>query len=115
MGFIRLKVGDVGTMLGAYVWKFIHWPESIVDESDSSHSGIVAGATRGPLVGLAGAEAAKKGIFKAFMDSLARASRLKICLGSLVGEERGGVTGALFDIRSGGRDEGMEVRRNANG
>lgn len=54
-------------------------------------------------------------MLKADIDSLARASRLKICLGSLVGEERGGVTGALFDMRRGGSDEGMDSRRNANG
>lgn len=36
------------------------------------------------------------------------ASQLGIGLGFLeVGDERGGVTGALFEIRSGGSDEGM--------
>lgn len=86
-----------------------------MEESDSSHSGIVAGVKRCARVGLAGAEAAKNGMFKADMDSLARASRLKVCIGSLVGEERGGVTGALLEIRRGGRVEGMTFRRNANG
>lgn len=98
-----------------YVWKFIHWPESMVDESDSSHSGMVAGVKRCPRVGLAGAEAAKKGMFKADMDSLAKVSRLKVCIGSLVGDERGGVTGALLEIRRGGSVEGMTFRKNANG
>lgn len=76
---------------------------------------MVAGVKRWTRVGLAGAEAAKKGIFKADMDSLARVSKLKVCLGFLVGEERGGVTGALLDIRSGVRDEGNEFKRNPNG
>lgn len=47
------------------------------------------------------------------MDSLARASQLGIGLGFLeVGDESGGVTGALFEILRGGRDEGMALRRN---
>lgn len=79
---MRLKVGEVGTMVGAlgYAWKFIHRPESIVDESDSSHSGIVVvGVKRRTRFGLAGAEAAaKKGIFNADMDSFARVSKLKV-------------------------------------
>lgn len=46
------------------------------------------------------------------MDCLAMASQLGIGLGFLeVGEERGGVTGALFEIRRGGRDNGMAFRR----
>lgn len=87
-----------------------------MEVSDSSHSGMVAGVNRWTRVGLAGAEAAKKGIFNADMDSFARVSKLKVCFGTLVGEERGGVTGALLDIRRGGRDdEGNELRRKANG
>lgn len=40
-------------------------------------------------------------------------SQLGIGLGFLeVGDERGGVTGALFEIRRGGREEGMAFRRN---
>lgn len=40
-------------------------------------------------------------------------SQLGIGFGFLeVGDERGGVTGALFEIRSGGRDAGMPLRRN---
>lgn len=47
------------------------------------------------------------------MDSLARDSQLGLGLGTLeVGDEIGGVTGALFEIRRGGRDEGMELYRN---
>lgn len=43
------------------------------------------------------------------MDSLARDSQLGLGLGTAeVGEEIGGVTGALFEIRRGGRDEGMD-------
>lgn len=39
-------------------------------------------------------------------------SQLGIGLAFLeVGDERGGVTGALFEIRRGGRDEGMAFRR----
>lgn len=41
------------------------------------------------------------------------ASQLGIGLGFLeVGDESGGVTGALFEILRGGRDEGMALRRN---
>lgn len=32
-----------------------------------------------------------------------------------VGEERGGVTGALFDMRRGGSDEGIESRKKVKG
>lgn len=84
-----------------------------MDVSDSSHSGIVAGK-RGPRVGLVGQEA-KRGMFRADMDSLVKLSRLKVGLGTLVGEDRGGVTGALFDIRRGGREEGIALRRKAKG
>lgn len=49
----RLKVGDPG----AAVWETPPWPESTVEASDSSHSGIVMGGTCWwPLVGLEGAE-----------------------------------------------------------
>ena len=41
------------------------------------------------------------------------ASQLGIGLGFLeVGDESGGVTGALLEILRGGRDEGMVLRRN---
>lgn len=44
------------------------------------------------------------------MDSLARDSQLGLGMGTLeVGDEIGGVTGALFDIRRGGRDEGIDL------
>lgn len=51
---------------------------------------------------------------KEAIDSLAMDSQLGIGLGLFleVGDERGGVTGALLDIRSGGREEGMAFRRN---
>lgn len=40
------------------------------------------------------------------------ASQLRIGLGFLaVGEESGGVIGALFEIRRGGRDEGIADRK----
>lgn len=54
-------------------------------------------------------------MLNADMDSLAKVSKLNVCLGALVGEEMGGVTGALLDILRGGSDEGMALRRNANG
>lgn len=45
------------------------------------------------------------------MDSLAIDSHVGIGLGFLdVGEDRGGVTGALFDILRGGRDAGITFR-----
>lgn len=44
------------------------------------------------------------------MDSFAKDSQLNIGLEALeVGDDTGGVTGALFEIRRGGRDEGMEL------
>lgn len=44
---------------------------------------------------------------------MARASQLGMGLGFLeVGEESGGVTGALLEILRGGRDEGMALLRN---
>lgn len=46
------------------------------------------------------------------MDSLAMDSQLGIGLGFLeVGDERGGVTGALLEIRRAGRDDGMAFWR----
>lgn len=112
MGFMRLKVGDGGRILFSPIfWKHVHWPESVVDVSDSSHSGMVAGNLWRPRAGLDGAEAKSGMLLRAEMDSM-----LKGSLGALVGEEIGGVTGALFDILRGGREEdGMELRRNANG
>lgn len=67
-------------------------------------------------MGLTGADAPKNGRLSEEIDSLANDSQLGYCLGSLaVGEERGGVTGALFEIRRGGREEGMELRTKAKG
>lgn len=45
------------------------------------------------------------------MDSLAIESQFGIGLGCFVGDDRGGVTGALFEIRRGGSDEGITFRR----
>jgi hypothetical protein len=46
------------------------------------------------------------------MDCLAMDSQLGIGLAFLeVGDDRGGVTGALLEIRRGGRDEGMALWR----
>ena len=89
----------------------------MVEASDSSHSGIVVDGTgRRPRVGLEGAEAAKSGCRKdcnAPAESMAQSGfRL---VPREVGEERGGVTGALLEIRSGGREEGTEARLQRNG
>lgn len=99
-------------LLSPNFWKHVHWPESVVDASDSSHSGMVAGNLRRPRVGLDGAEAKSEMLLRAEMDS-----KLKGSLGTLVGEETGGVTGALFDILRGGSEEedGMELQRKAKG
>lgn len=98
-------------LLSPNFWKRVHWPESVVDASDSSHSGMVAGNLRRPRVGLDGAEAKSGMLLRAEMDSM-----LKGSLGALVGEEMGGVTGALFDIlRGGSKEDGMELWRKANG
>jgi len=73
-------------------------------------------------VGLAGAEAAKKGWFWWWrwwwwwlkddaMEALTMESHVGIGLGFLeVGEDKGGVTGALFDILRGGREAENECR-----
>lgn len=45
------------------------------------------------------------------MDSLAIDSQLGNGL-LFVGDDKGGVTGALFEIRRGGSDEGIAFRRN---
>lgn len=86
-------------------------PDSTEAGLDSSHSGIVAGLECWRRVGLDGAEAAKSGCWKERNGILERDSQTG--LGGFeprVGEERGGVTGALFDIRRGGRVEGMEAK-----
>lgn len=108
----RLKVGDVGAApAGATVWKLTHLPESTVEASDSSHSGMVAGAKRWRRVGLEGADAAKSGWRKAAIEPLVSDSQSGFSLGPLeVGEDNGGVTGALLEIRRGGREEGIVAR-----
>lgn len=87
-----------------------------MDVSDSSHSGIVAGVRCCRRVGLDGAEAAKRGWRKDCKEALERASQSGLRFEPLeVGEERGGVTGALLDIRRGGRDVGMEAKLRRKG
>lgn len=91
------------------VWKLTHLPESTVEASDSSHSGIVAGGTRWRRVGLVGAEAAKSGWRKdcnPLMDSISQSGFRFVP--REVGDERGGVTGALLEIRRGGNDDKLE-------
>jgi hypothetical protein len=58
----RLYVGEAGAVVAAAIWKLIQRPESTVETSDSSHSGMVSGCSRRRArVGLAGAETAKNG------------------------------------------------------
>jgi hypothetical protein len=58
------------------------------------------------LVGLTGADAPKNGRLKDEMESLAKDSQFGYCLGiRAVGEDNGGVTGALLEIRRGGRED----------
>lgn len=109
-------MGEVGATGAATVWKLTHLPESTVDASDSSHSGIVAGVKWFLRVGLDGQDAAKKGWRKDCKAPLESISQSGFRLDPLdVGEERGGVTGALFDIRRGGREEGMEAKLQRKG
>ena len=67
-------------------------------------------------MGLDGAEVAKSGWRNAFREPLERDSQSALGLDPLeVGEERGGVTGALLDILRGGRFVGMEAILRRNG
>lgn len=94
----------------ATVWKLTQRPESTVDASDSSHSGIVAGARCWRRVGLEGADAANRGWRKEFNEPFEKDSQSDFGFEPLeVGDDRGGVTGALFDILRGGKLEGMEA------
>lgn len=62
-------------------------------------------------MGLAGAEAAKRGWRNGFNGPLENDSQSTFRFEPLeVGEERGGVTGALLEMRRAGRDEGMEAK-----
>lgn len=90
------------------VWKLTQRAESATEISDSSHSGIGAGAKRLRRVGLEGAEAAKIEGAKELSGPLGIDSQLSLGFEFLVGDERGGVTGALLDIRRGGRAEGID-------
>lgn len=89
----------------------------MVEQSDSSHSGIVVGMNRWYFVGLVGAEDAKNGKLNEEIDCLLNDSQLKLLgLGTFeIGDESGGVTGALFEIRKGGSDDGIAFWRYANG
>jgi len=107
LGLTRLYVGEAGAVVAADIWKLIHRPESTVEQtSDSSHSGMVSGCSRRRArVGLAGAETAKKGCRNG-STATASQSGLRTLVGgrdAAVGEESGGVTGALLETRSGGR------------
>lgn len=62
-------------------------------------------------MGLEGAEAAKRGCRKEWMVPFDSDSQSGFRLEPLeVGEDSGGVTGALLEIRSGGREVGIEAR-----
>ena len=87
-----------------------------MEASDSSHSGIVEVATWWRREGLEGAETAKRGWRKELRVALESASKSAFRFEPLeVGEESGGVTGALLDILRGGRFVGMEVMLWMNG
>ncbi|KAI3521236.1 hypothetical protein L1887_10697 [Cichorium endivia] len=70
------------------------------------------GATR-----LVGEEEAKYGRLKEVIDYLANDSQMRWLFwgSSEVGEESGGVTGGLFEMRRGGRDDGIESRKKVKG
>lgn len=87
-----------------------------MEASDSSHSGMVAGVRWWRRVGLAGADVAKKGWCKEVREPLQRDSQSGFRFEPLaVGEEIGGVTGALLEILRGGRFVGMEAMLQRNG
>jgi hypothetical protein len=96
---MRLYAGDVGAVVA--IWKLIQRPESTVETSDSSHSGMVSGCSYlRPRVGLAGADRAKKGWRK---GSTSQSGFWILGGRDAVGDESGGVTGALLETRSAGR------------
>lgn len=87
-----------------------------MEASDSSHSGIGVVATLWRRVGLDGAEAAKSGWRKELREPLERDSKSDFRFELLeVGDERGGVTGALLEILRGGRFAGIDVMLRING
>lgn len=106
----RLKVGEGGAAKVATVWKLTHRPESTVDASDSSHSGIVAGVKCRRRVGLEGADTANRGWRNELKVPFEMDSQSVFRFGPLeVGDERGGVTGALLDILRRGKFVGTEA------
>lgn len=116
----RLNVGEGGAADavtgGATVWKQTQRPESTVDASDSSHSGIVAGVKCCRRVGLEGADTANRGWRKQFNEPFERDSQSAFGFEALeVGDERGGVTGALLEILRGGKFVGIEAMFRRNG
>lgn len=68
----------------------------------------MGGVKRRRRVGLDGAEAAKIGLMEEHNESLGIHSQRGFGFEFLVGEERGGVTGALLEIRKRGREEEEE-------
>lgn len=52
----------------------------------------------------------KFGKLKEYIDCLVKDSQMRLlfCGGFEVGDEIGGVTGALFDMRNGGSEDGIE-------
>lgn len=114
-GLTRLKVGEGGAAKGATVWKLTQRPESTVDASDSSHSGIVAGVKCWRRVGLEGADTANRGWRNEPKVPFEMDSQSAFRFGPLeVGDERGGVTGAL-DILRRGKFVGTEAMLWRNG
>jgi hypothetical protein len=104
MELTRLYVGEAGAVVAAATWKLIQRPESTVETSDSSHSGMLSGCSRRRArVGLAGAETTKNGLSTTAAASQVSGLRTLAGGGRDVGDETGGVTGALLETRSGGR------------
>lgn len=89
-----------------------------METSDSSHSGIVGGVRFRRRVGLDGAEAAKIGWrVNELRDRhpFERDSQSGFLFELLLGEDNGGVTGALLEIFSLGRFAGMDAMFWRNG
>lgn len=72
---------------------------------------MVAGVRLRRRPGLDGADAAKSAWLLQLKEALENNSQSAFRLEPLeVGEDRGGVTGALLEIRRGGREAGMEAK-----